>query len=172
MQPREGIVMRDIVHGFIREILSAHPQFRQGCRVLDVGSYNINGSTREDFTEGEYIGVDWREGPGVDVVALAHELEFPDGHFDVVLSTETLEHDFYWRETLAAMYRLLRPGGLFLLTVASFNFPVHHPECSSRPGYYHNLMPAELLPVLQGLGLEQVGYKEEDDGVFYAGIRT
>jgi ubiquinone/menaquinone biosynthesis C-methylase UbiE len=163
--------MRDLVHHFIRDVTAEHPRFAQGGRVLEVGSYNINGTARDHFCEGEYVGVDWRPGPGVDVVGLAHELDFAGESFDVVLSAETLEHDFYWRETLAAMYRLLRPGGLFLVTVASFNFPFHHPECSSRPGYYHNLMPDELMPVLEGLGLQPVAYKEQEDGIFYAGLK-
>jgi SAM-dependent methyltransferase len=163
--------MRDLVHRFLRDALRQRPGFDHGVRVLDVGSYDVNGSARDHFTGGEYVGVDWRPGPGVDVVALAHELDLPDGHFDVALSVESLEHDYYWGQTLAAMHRLLRPGGLLLLMVASFNFPSHHPECSTRPGYYHNLMPDELLPVLREFGLEQFLYREEGDGVFYAGMK-
>jgi SAM-dependent methyltransferase len=142
--------MRDLVHSFIGQVIGGRPQFGTGCKVLEIGRYNINGTARDHFHGCDYVGVDWRPGPCVDVVGMAHEVEFPDGQFDVVLSVESLEHDFYWRQTLAAMYRLLRPGGLFLLTVASFDFPPHEPDCSTRPGYYHNLMPDELLPVLNG----------------------
>ena len=30
--------MRDLVHGFIREVTLAHPRFRKDCKVLEVGS--------------------------------------------------------------------------------------------------------------------------------------
>lgn len=163
--------MRDVVHRFLGETVARYPEFQQNVRVLEIGSYNINGTARDHFSECSYIGADWRPGPGVDQVGLAHELAFPDGSFDVVLSVETLEHDFYWRETLAAMRRMLRPGGLFMLTVASFDFPQHELDCASRPGYYHNVMPDELLPALGELELEQVDYREQDNGLFYAGFK-
>ena len=41
--------------------------------VLECGSYNVNGSVRDLFAVREYIGLDWRPGPGVDVVNLVHE---------------------------------------------------------------------------------------------------
>jgi SAM-dependent methyltransferase len=164
--------MRDVVHFFIRDVMARYPAFQSGCRVLEMCSYDINGSARVNFRDCEYVGVDWRPGPSVDVVTLGHEVSFPVASFDVVLSVETLEHDYYWEQTLATMYRLLRPGGLFLVTVASFNFPPHHPECSSQPEYYRNLMPGDLGPVLQQLGLTQIGYQEKYDGIFYAGIKN
>ena len=37
----------------------------------------------------EYIGLDWRPGPGVDVVGLVHEYQ-PGRLFDTVISTEML----------------------------------------------------------------------------------
>ena len=37
--------------------------------ILDIGSYNVNGTVRPIFEKGNYIGMDMFEGPNVDVVA-------------------------------------------------------------------------------------------------------
>ena len=79
--------------------------------VLECGSYNVNGSVRDLFTAREYVGLDWRPGPGVDVVSLVHEYQ-PGRMFDTVISTEMLEHDPHWRESVARMIELVKPGGL------------------------------------------------------------
>jgi len=66
-------------------------------RILEVGSYNVNGSLRDwilgNLCVTEYVGVDIQlQREYVDVVADASLLPFRDESFDVVISTETLEH--------------------------------------------------------------------------------
>src|SRR2546422_3537443 len=87
-----------------------HPDLFRTKRVLEVGSYNINGSVREHFTLCDYTGVDWRPGPGVDVIALAHDMNF-EQPFDVVVSAQMLEHDPYWKDSIRAMVLQLKPDG-------------------------------------------------------------
>jgi SAM-dependent methyltransferase len=99
-----------------------------GRSVLEVGSYDVNGSVRPFFT-GPFVGVDARQGPGVDQVAFADALPFADGSFEVVVSTEMLEHDLRPWRSLVEMARVLRPGGTLLLTARGYDgrgcFPVH-----------------------------------------------
>jgi len=45
---------------------------------------------------------------------------FADGHFDVVVSNATLEHDPRFWLTLAEMRRVLKPGGLLLIGVPGY----------------------------------------------------
>ena len=78
--------------------------------VLECGSYNVNGSVRGLFAACEYVGLDWRPGPGVDVVGLVHEYQ-PGRRFDTVVSTEMLEHDPHWRESVARMIELVSERG-------------------------------------------------------------
>jgi ubiquinone/menaquinone biosynthesis C-methylase UbiE len=70
-----------------------------------------------------------RPGPGVDHVARADSLPFPDRTFDTVVCTEMLEHDRRPWLTLQEMARVLRPGGILLLTCRGYDhrgcFPVH-----------------------------------------------
>lgn len=60
----------------------------------------------------EYVGVDYAPGPRVDVVAPAEAIPFEDGRFDVVLSSQVLEHvDDPWA-VAGEIARVLRPGGV------------------------------------------------------------
>lgn len=98
--------------------------------VLEVGSYNVNGTVRpivEARDPASYLGVDQTPGPNVDKVVLATDLVdiFGAESFDVVISTEMLEHAEDWRACLWAMAEVLVPGGLLVLTTRSPGFPFH-----------------------------------------------
>lgn len=101
------------------EIVAHHlPHFFRGGRVLEVGSWDANGSVRHRFSGCEYVGADVAPGPGVDLVCPGQDLSFPDEHFDVVMSLECFEHNPHWRETFRNMLRMLKPGGLCIVTCA------------------------------------------------------
>lgn len=89
-----------------------------GDRVLEVGSLDVNGSIRDNFPGGEYIGIDIREGTGVDMVLDAVDLPsaFPPEHFQIVLCCETLEHVERWRESIEGMWHVLKPHGFLTIT--------------------------------------------------------
>ena len=103
--------------------------------VLECGSYNVNGSVRGLFAAREYIGLDWRPGPGVDVVSLVHEYQ-PGRRFDTVISTEMLEHDPHWRESVQRMIELVKGrtpfglGGTLIITCAAPGRGKHELACS------------------------------------------
>ena len=101
-----------------------------GKRVLEVGSSNVNGGVRrllESWQPSEYVGVDIAPGPGVDTVCPAEQLlaRFGPDCFDVVISTEMLEHGRDWRAVISNMKAVLRPGGLLVLTTRSLGFEYH-----------------------------------------------
>lgn len=50
-----------------------------------------------------------------------YELPYPDAHFDLVVSFSVFEHLHEYRRALAEVYRVLSPGGLFLLGMPSVN---------------------------------------------------
>ncbi len=98
--------------------------------ILEVGSYNVNGSVRTLFDQTNYLGVDIEEGPGVDMVVSSHELhEQPwlGSTFDLVVSTEMLEHDRRPWESLSQMHWVLKAGGLLLVTARGNGFGDHNP---------------------------------------------
>lgn len=89
--------------------------------TLEVGARNVNGSVRE-FFRARYVGMDMQEGTGVDVVARSDAIPFQDGEFEVVVSTEMLEHDPYPWKTLPEMARVCEPGGVVILTCRGVGF--------------------------------------------------
>jgi len=108
-------------------------------RVLEVGSYNVNGSAREHFQSGSesYLGVDQTAGPGVDRVMSSHELNRQlNSQFDTIVCCEMLEHDSNPLHSVAEMRKLLAPGGHLIVTSPANGFPEHR-----YPRDYWRLMP-------------------------------
>jgi SAM-dependent methyltransferase len=102
-----------------RSIKNKFPRYFTNIKVIDIGSLDVNGTNKELFTNCEYIGVDVIEGKNVDVVGIAHELLFEDNSFDVAISTNTLEHDMYFKKTINKMFKLLKSKGLLLFSAAN-----------------------------------------------------
>lgn len=112
-----------------------------GKKVIEVGSYDVNGSLRsfiESLDPAEYIGVDIEEGPGVDIVCNAEDIVeiFGEESFDVVISTELMEHVKEWRRVISNLKKVCKNDGIIILTTRSYGFPYH--------GYPHDYWRFEL----------------------------
>jgi SAM-dependent methyltransferase len=97
------------------------PHFPDGAKVLDIGAQDVNGSIRTVTPPRfEYVGVDFCEAKGVDVVIDdPYHLPFEDGVADIVVSSSCFEHsEFFWLVFLEIM-RCLKPHGLFYLNAPS-----------------------------------------------------
>jgi SAM-dependent methyltransferase len=120
--------------------------------VLEIGSLDVNGSVRPLFPHAaRYHGIDIAPGPGVDEVADAADWRC-DGAFDVVVSTEVLEHAPRWRDVLENAWAALVPGGRLLMTCATEPRPPHSAVdgWDVREGeWYENVGVANLLAVVQ-----------------------
>lgn len=102
----------------------------KGRRILEVGSLDINGSVRRiigSLEPREYMGVDIVNGPGVDMVCCVENLleQFGGKRFDVVISTELLEHVREWRKAISNIKGVCVLNGIILITTRSFGFPYH-----------------------------------------------
>lgn len=114
--------------------------------VLEVGSLDVNGSTRGLFPSCTWTGVDLLDGPGVDVVADAADWD-PGHTFDAVVCTEALEHTPRAAEVVANIGRLLRPGGVLIVTCAGPGREPHAADGTGPPHpgeFYANVHPADL----------------------------
>jgi SAM-dependent methyltransferase len=141
--------MHEPAYNFVRMVACMLGRRRAVC---EFGSRNVNGSVRPLFADAPvYVGVDAREGPGVDVVCDAADYR-PDRLFDTVVCTETLEHTPRVRDICANAARILSPGGVFLVTAAAPPRTPHSAEDGGplRPGeYYGNVSEAQLRPLLE-----------------------
>ncbi len=106
--------------------------------MLEVGSSDVNGGVRsllESWRPSEYVGIDIAPGPGVDIVCPAEQLRerFGPDRFDIVVSTEMLEHGRDWRAVISNMKAVLAPGGLLVITTRSLGVADHaYPHDSGR----------------------------------------
>ena len=130
--------------------------------LLEIGSLDVNGTVRDLFPGASpYVGIDLAPGPGVDVVASGHDFG-PDEAFATVVSTECLEHDPGWHETLATAVRVLRPGGALILTCATVGRHEHgtartSPAMSpSTNDHYRNLTARDVTAHLRDLRIDLV----------------
>lgn len=111
--------MHDQAFRYVQRIVGALDL--AGKHIIEIGSYNVNGSVRPLFTgAASYVGVDARAGAGVDVVRKAQALqaEMFEHPANVVVCCEVLEHDKDAEGIIQAAHRILKPGGILILTAA------------------------------------------------------
>lgn len=93
--------MGDIIRGLP---LPIHP------RVIDVGSFDVNGTLRDLFDNGDYVGVDRVAGPNVDFV-MPSDYEISVTGADLLVSVCCLQYVRNPFNLVAEAYRCLNQGG-------------------------------------------------------------
>lgn len=146
--------MHDANRQFWATLRAEQPGWFTGRRVLEVGSFNVNGSVRDYFSACDYTGIDWRPGPGVDVVTLAHEAVFAAA-FDTVISASMLEHDPYWPDSLRRMVELTADTGVLLLSWGAAENAEHNNE-TAPDGAFHALPAGCVVELLERSGMRIV----------------
>ena len=99
--------------------------------ILDVGSLDNSGDNYNygsifDSPKWDYTGLDFVNGPNVDIVVedIYNWMEIPDNSYDVVISGQLFEHlGFFWL-TMGEIDRVLKPGG-FCCIIAPSGGPKH-----------------------------------------------
>jgi SAM-dependent methyltransferase len=87
--------------------------------VVDVGSYDVNGSYREIFTDWEYIGIDIVEGPNVDkVMRFPYKIPLPPKTADVIISGSCFQYVRNPFKLMKEMAVCLKPSGMAFICAA------------------------------------------------------
>lgn len=121
--------MRNLVRTFVEDCARL---FELTDPIVEIGSRPADGQEREaylrDLFPGHtYIGCDIQEGPNVDRIEDIHELSFEDDSVGAVVCVEVLEHVRDPLRAVQEIHRVLRPGGIAILTSVMF-MPIHaHP---------------------------------------------
>lgn len=124
------------------------PDQRPGWSVLDVGSYDVNGTFRDSVIQAgaTYTGIDIEGGPNVDMVVERYAYPFPDGAFDVVISGSTMEHVPHLWRWIPELARVLKPGGwLALYTHQAFPYHPFPVDC-------WRILPTGMAALLEDFG--------------------
>lgn len=125
------------MHAEARAFVAAWAGVLKPARVLEVGSRNINGGVRDLFAKAVYVGIDTRDGPGVDVIADGATYRAIEP-FDAVLCLEVLEHAPDAAGLCQSLVANCRPGGVILVTAAG---PKRRPHNATDGG--PDLAPGE-----------------------------
>jgi SAM-dependent methyltransferase len=133
--------------------------FNKDMKVLEIGSWTAPGQadivcrrTIEPLV-GEYVGLDMRPGPDVNVVSDAKCMPFADNEFHVILSSDCLEHVDWPRDVIREAYRVTKQGGLFYLT-SVFDFEIH-----GYPDDYWRFTPNCIKQLLEDAGFKVLMYE-------------
>jgi SAM-dependent methyltransferase len=136
--------MRPNVRAFVEAAVAA---YRPAGPVYEFGAYQVAGQEgigdlRSLFSTSQYVGCDLRPGPGVDRIEDLSRLSLPDAVAGAVLCLDTLEHVFDVPRAAAEMIRVLRPGGLMIVS-APMDFHIH-----AHPDDYWRMTPSCLARLL------------------------
>jgi SAM-dependent methyltransferase len=139
--------------------------------VLELGSYNVNGTARDVVPGAHVHGIDIREGPGVDEVRDAGTYDGGE-RFELVLCAEALEHMKNPRAVIRAAHRSLKPGGLLIATMAAPERAPHDNNGNPEPfvDYYHGVEPSKLREWLSAWEVLQLQH-HPDIGDLYVTAR-
>jgi SAM-dependent methyltransferase len=153
--------MHQAARDFVARVLANLPA--PPVSVVEIGAYDINGSVRDLFHGGAYTGIDVRPGRGVDVVADGATWRPPEP-VDCVVCMEVLEHAHGARFIIANAYRMLKPGGVVIATMAA---PPRAPHSAVDGGglrageYYRNIHERLLAHWVRSAGWQ--GFVIDDD---------
>lgn len=163
---------------FVASIKQRFPNAFYKSKVLEIGSYNVNGSIRLLFDYPElYIGLDLAPGKDVDVVCRGHEYD-TTLRFDTVISTECFEHDPHWYYTFLNMHRLARRNACVIFTCAANNRHEHGTprttpsDSALASDYYKNL---NVLDFETSYNLREMfsdySFQARDNDLYFFGVK-
>jgi SAM-dependent methyltransferase len=97
--------------------------------IYEFGSYRVPGQERLAdlrplFPGLRYVGADMRAGLGVDRVLDLHRLDLEDGAVGTALCLDTLEHAEYPHRAMEEIHRVVRRGGVAVIS-SVMKFPIH-----------------------------------------------
>lgn len=127
--------------------------------VLELGSLDVNGSARGLFWNRErfpsYIGLDMRPGRGVDIIAKSWDLPIKSPQSRVVVCTEMLEHDLFWRT-----FEAIRGCRFFIFTTRGIGYKRH-----DHPKDYFRFTAEGLMAALSCFGFKVRECVEDEVGL-------
>ena len=101
------------------EQIKCHSSFIKG-RVLDVGAGSFS-RYKDLFNFDEYIKMNTEIGKNTDIIGKVENIPSEDTAFDSVICTQVLGDVYELQKAFKEFYRVLRPGGVLLLTENLFD---------------------------------------------------
>lgn len=156
--------MRQSVKEYLSKILQRYPAMEP---VYEIGSYRVEGQEefadlRPFFPGKVFVGCDMRSGLGVDRIEDVHCLKMKRNSIGTILIFDTLEHVENVHRAMEEVYRVLKPGGMVILS-SVMNFPIH-----DYPSDYWRFTPKAFELLLKRFGVFEIEF--DGDPAFPEGI--
>ena len=129
--------------------------------VLDVGAGEYDRYS-DYFTSEKYIRMDINHREDVDLVGSADNIPLPNESVDSVVSTQVFEHLRYPQKSAEEIYRVLRKGGVALITVPQIN------ELHEELYDFFRYTNFGMMAVFEDVGFKTVEYSQR--GGFFSTI--
>lgn len=142
----------------IKLLVSAFAEtFQVKTPIYEFGSMQIGpdgyADLRPYFPGKQYVGCDFREGPGVDQVEDLANLSIPAKSVGTVICMDTIEHVFQVFKAFEEMRRVLADDGAIVVS-SVMDFWIH-----SHPYDYWRFTPEAMVGLLQPYPLKIVGFE-------------
>jgi SAM-dependent methyltransferase len=162
--------MRQSVKDYLVKIINRYPLLEP---IYEIGSYRVEGQEefadlRPFFPGKIYVGCDMREGLGVDWVEDVHCLKIRSNSVGTVLIFDTLEHVEDVFQAMREIYRVLKPGGMVIMS-SVMNFPIH-----DYPSDYWRFTPKAFELLLKRFAAYEVefdGDPQFPEGIYGFGVK-
>ena len=162
--------MRQSVKDYLVKIINRYPVLEP---IYEIGSYRVEGQEqfadlRPFFSGKVYVGCDMRQGLGVDRVEDVHCLRIKRNSIGTVLIFDTLEHVEDVHQAVKEIHRILKPGGMVIMS-SVMNFPIH-----DYPSDYWRFTPKAFELLLKRFDVYEVefdGDSQFPEGVYGFGIK-
>lgn len=116
--------------------------------VVEIGALQIEGQEkyadlRPFFPGKQFIGCDMRPGKGVDRIENLHQLTFANDSVGTMILLDTMEHVQYPFKAMEEVHRVLKPGGVIIMTSVML-CPIH-----AYPSDYWRFTPEAFKVLLE-----------------------
>lgn len=135
--------------------------------IYEFGSLQIEGQEkiadlRPFFPNKAYVGIDIREGQGVDEIGDIQNTHYKDESMGTILMLDTLEHVQNPMKAINEAFRMLKPKGILIIS-SVMNCPIH-----SYPQDYWRFTPECVRMLLESFESSFVDYT--GDSMFPYGL--
>jgi len=149
--------MRETIKKFVSLVASS---FTIKEPIYEFGALQVPGQEgfadlRPLFPGEEYVGVDMREGRGVDRLLNLHKIDLPSESAGTVLCLDTLEHVEYPHRALEEIHRILKSDGIAVISSTMY-FPIH-----DYPNDFWRFTPQALKSILKPFTGSFIGFAGE-----------
>lgn len=145
---------------------TAEEEFNLKPKILEIGSRIQENQShlaiRQIFgnknNKDEYIGIDFIEGPGVDMVENVQNLPLADNYFNTIIALNLLEHVEQFWLAVDEIKRLIAQTGIIILSTP-FIFEIHgcpHDYYRFTPDYYRGVFKEFNYVIVGWIGDEKM----------------